>query len=211
MNARYSDQAIALAGVFQAAAQVEQIARSGYSKSETLEVSIGSLFNQDPASVLDVFDNRIEGVEVGLKVMRELLSQRQSRNHPDALRYVLGMLHLQKKLQGRRDMLEVIGKRLQQAAHQVEHFGLTHENVLASIADIYSDTLSTFNFRIQVSGDFGYLQQTRVANQVRALLLAGIRAATLWRQVGGNRIQVIFRRRRLVQCADELLRQLPSH
>ena len=210
MNAQLENQVIALAGVFQAVAQVEQLAKSGYSPSDSLQTCMESLFNQNPASVLDVYGNELKNLKFGLEVMHELLTHKQSRSYPDSLRYVLGLLHLQKKLQGRRDMLDVIGKRLQQTAHQVEHFGPTHENVLASVAAIYSDTISTFSFRIQVTGDFTYLQQSRVANQVRSLLLAGIRSATLWRQVGGNRIQIIFRRRRLAECARELLGTLAA-
>ena len=210
MNARLENQTIALAGVFQAVAQVEQLAKTGCSPSDPLLVSMTSLFNQSPTSVLDVYGNRLQNIKLGLDIMYELLTHKQSRSHPDSIRYVLGILHLQKKLQSRGDMLGVIGTRLQQAQHQVEHFGASHENVMSSVAAIYSDTISTFNFRIQVTGDFTYLQQTRVANQVRALLLAGIRSATLWRQMGGNRFQVIFRRRRLAQSARVLLKSIDS-
>lgn len=207
MNRRLEDQTIALAGLFQAAALVEQLAKTGYTPMDVQLVSMKSLFNQNPSSALDVFENQLSGIELGLKVMDELLSHKQSRSYPDSLRYVLGILHLQKKLAGRPHMLEIIGKRLQQAAHQVDHFGAAHENVMASVAAIYSDTVSTFSFRIQVTGDYSYLQQARVANQVRSLLLAGIRAATLWRQVGGSRLQVIFRRKRLAASARELLKR----
>ena len=58
-----------------------------------------------------------------------------------------------------------------------------------------------------MTGDQGYLQQARIANQVRALLLAGIRSATLWRQVGGSRWQLIFQRKKLAQTVDRLLRE----
>ena len=105
-------------------------------------------------------------------------------------------------------MLATVGKRLDKAIHQVEHFGSTHDNVIANLADIYTNTLSTFKFRIQVSGDFNYLQQTRISNQIRALLFAGIRSSMLWRQLGGKRWQVIFSRKRLSSEADLLLKEI---
>lgn len=209
MTQALNNQVIALAGIFQAAALVEQLAKTGYSPTAAMKTTLSSLFNQNPSSTLNVFGDQIENLELGLKVMSDLFNHRQSRDYPDTLRYVLGILHLQKKLSSRREMLEIIGKRLQQSGQQVEHFGLTHENVFANVASIYSDTVSTFKFRIQVNGDFSYLQQARIANQVRALLLAAIRAATLWRQVGGTRVQVIFQRKKLSRCADELLRTIP--
>lgn len=206
MSKNWTDITLALAGVFQAAALVEQLAKTGYIPSDAQTVSISSLLEQNPDSTLAVYGGSSEGLELGLKVMSDLLHHHQNRDYPDTLRYVLGILHLQKKMMGRKDMLESIGTGLEQSARQAEHFGITHENVLANIGSLYSDTISTFKFRIQVNGDFSYLQQTRVANQVRALLFAGIRSATLWRQVGGKRLQVILSRKRLSATADEILK-----
>jgi high frequency lysogenization protein len=211
VSKHWNDITLALAGVFQAAALVEQLAKTGYIPSEPQQSSISSLFVQNPENTLAVYGGSQQGVELGLKVMSDLLHHHQNRDYPDTLRYVLGILHLQKKMMARKDMLEVISQRLQQSAHQAEHFGITHENVLASIGGLYGDTISTFKFRIQVMGDFTYLQQTRVANQIRALLFAGIRSATLWRQVGGSRMQVILKRKKLSQTADQLLRQMNAH
>jgi len=206
LSKNWNDITLALAGVFQAAALVEQLAKTGYIPSEPQLASVGSLLEQSPTSTLSVYGGDTKNLELGLKVMSDILHHHQNRDYPDTLRYVLGILHLQKKMMKRKDMLELIGTRLEQSARQAEHFGITHENVLSNIGSLYSDTISTFKFRIQVTGDFSYLQQTRVANQVRALLFAGIRSATLWRQVGGKRTHVIFGRKRLSSTADEILK-----
>jgi high frequency lysogenization protein len=55
-------------------------------------------------------------------------------------------------------------------------------------------------------GDHNYLQQTRIASQIRALLLSAIRSAMLWRQVGGNRWQLLLQRKALAAQVDNLLR-----
>ncbi len=195
---------IALAGVFQAAALVEQIAKTGYLPSDPYRASIESLFVVNPDSVAAVFGD-LTDLELGLRTLNTLLQQHRAKEHSHTLRYVLGVLHLQKKLSRQKDMLDIIGSRLKQAEQQAEHFSSTHDNVVANLAGIYTDTISTFRFRIQVMGDYNYLQQPRIANQVRALLFAGIRAATLWRQVGGNRLQVVLQRKRLSQAAERLL------
>ena len=51
-----------------------------------------------------------------------------------------------------------------------------------------------------------FLQNPRNAERIRALLLAGIRSATLWRQLGGNRWQLFFSRRKILKDAYALLR-----
>jgi high frequency lysogenization protein len=102
----------------------------------------------------------------------------------------------------------VIGSRIGQAAQQAEHFSSTHDNVISNLGTLYTETLSTFRFRIQVNGDYNYLQQQRIANQIRSLLLAAIRSAMLWRQVGGNRLQLLFYRKHIAQQVDDFLRRM---
>jgi len=41
-------------------------------------------------------------------------------------------------------------------------------------------------------------------NRIRACLLAGIRSAILWRQVGGTKWQLLFFRRRIFDTAQHL-------
>jgi high frequency lysogenization protein len=69
---------------------------------------------------------------------------------------------------------------------------------------VYADTISTFRLRIQVSGNPSVLQREENAAKVRALLLAGIRSAVLWRQTGGRRWQLIFARKKVIRLAGEL-------
>jgi high frequency lysogenization protein len=115
-------------------------------------------------------------------------------------------LGLERKLAKRDDMLQIMGSRLDQIQQQVQHFGLVHDNVIAACGGLYQDTLSTFSQRIQVQGDMRHLQQPSNAAKIRALLLTGIRAARLWRQLGGHRWQLVFSRRKLLNELRPLLR-----
>ncbi len=205
MSDKWENIGIALGGIFQAATLVDQLARTGYVSTDHYRCSIESLFQFDPPSTRDVYGNNLSNLNLGLSALRDALVQ-GNRVQPEPLRYSLGILFLQKKLSGRKDMMGVIGSRLQQAAKQAEHFGNSlHDNVIGNIGDLYGETISTFRFRIQVTGDSGYLQQPRIAAQVRALLLTGIRAAILWRQVGGNRWQLVFGRKRILAAVEKLL------
>ena len=65
-------------------------------------------------------------------------------------------------------------------------------------------TVSTLGPRIIVRGDPALLARPESANRIRALLLAGIRAAVLWRQCGGTRVGLILGRRRLLEAARGL-------
>ncbi|NJN52070.1 MAG: lysogenization regulator HflD [Gammaproteobacteria bacterium] len=60
------------------------------------------------------------------------------------------------------------------------------EPAYEQISAIYQSTLSTLSRRIQVRGVPALLAQDSVAAKVRTLLLAAVRAAWLWRQLGGR-------------------------
>jgi len=201
------DLTLALAGVVQAAILVEQVAKTGQVQQDAYKCSIESLFDLNPASTLAVYGGNAQHLRIGLEALRDMLAGQHK--HQEAMRYALGALHLQKKLAGRKDMLNTIATRVSQAASQAEHFSSTHDNVIGNLGQVYSETISTFRFRIQVMGDYNYLQQTRIASQIRALLLASIRSAMLWRQLGGNRWQLLFQRKALASQVDQLLRNLP--
>lgn len=207
MSKNIRETTLALAGVMQAAVLVEQVAKTGYLQADAYKCSIESLFDLNPASTLAVYGGDVQNLRIGLEALRDLLATQNK--HQDAMRYALGALHLQKKLASRKDMLNAIALRIGQAASQAEHFSSTHDNVIANLGHLYSDTISTFRFRIQVMGDYNYLQQTRIASQIRALLLSAIRSSMLWRQLGGNRWQLLFQRRAIANCADDLLRSNP--
>lgn len=186
---------------------MDKLARTGYLDSQQFATSVTSLFEQNPSDVEAVFGGTAK-VERGLEVLIDLLKNSRSKECTTIIRYCLGVFHLQRKLHKNKPMLDTIGKRLEQARNQVEHFGVAHENVIANLASIYTETVSTFPFRIQVAGEYQYLQQKRVADQVRVLLLAAVRAATLWRQIGGSRIQLVFYRARVLAAAEHLLRKI---
>ena len=201
------DQTLALAGMFQAVALVESLAKTGTCDKAALQCSVGSIFVASPDKTLDVY-KEINGLAFGFKVLNEFLQANNSKTSPESIRYVLSLLHLEKKLRKNRSMLQVVARRLEKAEGQLQHFDICHDNVIGNLADIYSDTISTFSFRIQVRGQFNHLQQPRVANSVRALLLAGIRSTMLWRQLGGSRLKLLWQKNTIKACALDYYEQI---
>lgn len=193
----YKDQALALAGVFQAANLVEKVAKTGQAPEDALITSLSSILNTSPNSVADVYEGA-SGVMLGLRVLRSVLQKEASSMQTDTIRYALTLLHLERKLSKNPAMLTEIGSRLDKIKDQVNHFAVTHENIIAAFASLYQDTISTFRTRIQVTGEMRHLQQQVNADKIRACLLAGIRAAMLWHQTGGSRWQLLLSRSKLL-------------
>ncbi len=203
-NLNYSQrQTLALAGVFQAAQLVHDLATRGLVDQHTFASSIGSILITDPETTADIYGGDFFNLRTGATTLRKVLLK-DSSVAPQVLHYAMGILVLNTKLAKNQPMLTAIGQRLDTVKSQAMHFNPTHENVLAALAGLYQDTLSTLSYRIQVKGNPTILQQTGNADKVRSLLLAGIRSAMLWSQSGGKRWKLLFSRKRILQDLDAL-------
>ena len=203
-TANITSQTLALAGVLQSAYLVDQIARTGKAPAESVNPSINSLFVFEAKHSAAIYGG-VYGVKLGLQVLSDILTGGHRHQYQSIIRYTMGMLYLQKKLLANDELLSIIRSRLEHASLKAEHFSDNPASTAKSIAAIYQDTLSTFKFRIHISGSMQQLQNPQNADTIRALLLAGIRSAVLWRQAGGRRWKWLFARRQLLQCAKELL------
>ena len=196
-----ADQALALAGVFHAAALVDEIANHGDIGPNQLANAMSVLLNQNPDSVSSLYGSP-DNIQLGVSAMRTLLTDR-SAGSANVLRYAIGIMYLARRLTNDKAKLDKVGNGIANAQRQAEHFSDTHDNVIANVAGLYQDSVSTMSMRIQVSGNPAYLRQTGIAQRVRCLLFAGIRSAFLWHQVGGKRSHLLLRR-------DALLMVLPK-
>lgn len=197
-------QVTTLAAITQVATLVDKLARTGEVPSSEYELLLQAVFVQSPQRFEDVYNHDKNELSIGLKNLAIILGQGNTRISPDIARYTLSLLHLENKLRKQPKMLNDLGEGIQRASRQVEHFGMMHENTIGNIADLYKETLSQLSFRIQVTGNPVHLQNPKVANKVRTLLLAGIRAAILWHQCGGRRWHLLIKRKNYVKTIAKL-------
>lgn len=204
MKHALNDRVIALAGLFQAVSLVNQVARSGSFPQPELETLIRSLFVTSPQSAEEVYGSRLE-LGIGLRTLITQLGDDMSLRNIDKMRYAVNTLQLERLLHRKPEVLQKLSTELESMQQQLEHFEITHPTITARLADIYLNNISPLGPRIMVSGEHNYLENPDNANRVRALLLAGIRAAVLWRQCDGSRWQLMFKRRAIVEEAKRLL------
>ncbi|MFA9460863.1 high frequency lysogenization protein HflD [Thiohalorhabdus methylotrophus] len=210
MEDRHSNQALALAGVFQAATLVREIARQGgLIHTGAAEISVASVFATEPDSVEAVFGS-VLGVRLGLEHLRDQLRAEDARGRDMELaRYVIGLTVLERKVARKQGALEELGADIEAAQRTYQHFGAGHANVYGRLADIYTEHVTPLGARIMVRGDEQALREPGNVARVRALLLAGLRAAVLWRQLGGRRWQLVLSRGRYLRTSEQLLEALP--
>jgi high frequency lysogenization protein len=192
---------IALAGVFQACRLVQDVATTGKADAASVESSLASIFRIDADSAADVFGG-ISGVRLGLE---QLIAQLDGERDVALTRLVLSVVRLARRLARIAAMRDALREGIESIARQVHHTGVANSGVQARLADLYCETLSHARPRVIVHGNPVHLGNPRDVEQIRAMLLAAVRAAVLWHQVGGGQFRLLIRRREYAMLARGLL------
>jgi high frequency lysogenization protein len=117
------------------------------------------------------------------------------------------LLHVERKLVANPMLLKRLHQGLLDAAREREHLGIADAAVIERLGELYAATISTLSPRVLVQGNPVRLAQPSVVARIRALLLAAMRSAVLWRQLGGSYWDLLLRRRAIVAAARNWLAQ----
>ncbi|MBH0031029.1 MULTISPECIES: high frequency lysogenization protein HflD [unclassified Pseudoalteromonas] len=192
-------QVMALAAMCQVAKQVQKIAQYGSNNKHDLEILLSSIIQTSPESPEDVYQGT-DNLRDGYKTLMAQLTAGAQKD-VEIVKYVGGLMQLERALNANDKSLNELGKRIDDIHRRLDHFAITDESVVAGLADIYSSVLSPLGHRIQVYGKPELLKQQLTQNKIRALLLAGVRSAVLWRQMGGKRRHFFFSKRKILAIA----------
>ncbi len=210
MNNRNRDRVLALAGVFQAARLVQQLAREGRPDKNAFAASINSILMIDAGSTEEVYGG-VAGAHVGLQILHEKLPDGNDSADLEIAKYVVSLMQLENIVRRRPDLMEAIRRGIEAAEAQMKFFeredeeDTVHPSLVEKLAELYTKTISTLTPRILVNGEQSYLANPPIAAKIRSALLAGIRSAVLWRQLGGSRWQLLFGRRKIAALAGKIL------
>lgn len=196
MVERLDYRALALAGITQAAALVHDVAHGRNVAADDRRALLLTVPTRRAADMAEVFPDPAR-YRLGIAAARDCLSGRPRT--PQILRYTLQLIELARMLGGVPQVVEKLGRLVDDldAAEPSED----------QLSRIYQQTISTLGKRIQITGEPQLLRQEHIADGIRALLLAGVRLAWLWQQLGGRRWQLILRRRSVLvglRSLDEL-------
>ena len=199
----FDDRVLALGALLVALSQVRRIAETGQSDTATLQLALDSVFRLDAADTAAAVGG-VDAVRPGLRLLRDYLA---GTNKDEALgKLAMAVMQLERRFVADAAMTERVRTGLRALQGSVERLGSPHHDVVAGLASLYADTISHLRPRVMVQGNPHYLGQAGVVAEIRALLLAALRAAVLWRQMGGSLWDFLFRRRDMAAAIDQLMR-----
>ncbi|MGN6740270.1 high frequency lysogenization protein HflD [Dyella sp.] len=196
------ERVLGLAGLFQATALAQQLANQGRCDEAAFEASVDSVFRIDADSVVGVY-GRTASLRLGL---RTLIAQLEESSSDMAItRMAITVMRLERALAHHAAQRDELQQGLLAAQRQVDHFGRYSPQVIGRLAALYVATLSRLKPRVMVTGNPQMLQQDAIVERVRTCLLAAVRSAVLWRQVGGRQWQLLVHRKQCAMLARGLL------
>ena len=196
------DRVLALAGMLQAIRLVQQMADNGQAETGLLATCIDSLFRFDADSTEAIY-----GGAAGLRPGLTRLVAQLDGHGRDATqtRIAMNLLHLERRFVALPESVEAVRQALETLAPRHGSDGPTHPDVLLGLGDIYAAQISPLGPKVLIQGNPVYLSQPALVGEVRACLLAALRSAVLWRQLGGSYWDFLWSRRAMAQAAQGLL------
>jgi len=196
------DRVLALAGLLQSIRLVQEMANNGQVQTSALAPCIDSLFRFEADSTEEVYG----GVRALFPGLRRVIAQLDGSDRDGAqTRMAMNVLHLERRFVAVPAAMDTVQERLEQVQREQQPWEPTHPVVLSSLGSIYAELVSPLGPKVMVAGNPVYLSQPEVVAEVRAALLAALRSAVLWRQLGGSWWDLLLSRRRMVETAQELL------
>ena len=190
---------LALAGILQALKLVRQIADTGHADGEGERNALDSVFRIDAASADAVYCNS-RYLSGGLLLLRDYFTDRSS----DQALPKLGMsvLQIERRFVADDAVAQQVLDGIRALEGIAERQGSIHPDVISKLGQLYADTVSHLRPKVIVQGNPHYLQQADVVAEIRALLLAALRSAVLWRQMGGTMWDFVLRKRAMLAAIE---------
>ena len=209
------DRVLALAGVFQSAKLAQRLAYTNTVISQPYGASIYSILVTDAEQTYEVFGMEsptdMAPLRLGLEMVRDKLKGGTDREEFEIARYVVNLIQLASQLQSDDQMMQQLSDGIDAIAAAFPpnpnwlHGEEPSDTLIQRIADVYTSTITNMMPRIIINGEESVLKNEMTAAKIRVVLMAGIRAAHLWWQLGGRRWQLLFRRKQVAETARRLL------
>jgi high frequency lysogenization protein len=179
---------------------VDQLASTGKCDNLNNEASLNSIVTNS-TNIEEVYKST-DDLSTGLNALKVAFDNK-SKSMQKIIFYSLALIKLEKKLMKNQQLLNKISNEIEIIKGQ-DFFEISHSNSIARLAQLYKSTLGSLNPRIMVTGEQIYLTNQHTANHIRALLLAGIRAVSLWKSQGGRTWQLLFNKKKTLKLVNSM-------
>jgi len=197
---RVENRVLALAGIAQCSKLVQDIARRGRASEDAKRETLARII------VFDESDPEIAlgGIESNALGLADLMVKRADPFLMERVRTITAIVNLERFLCKQPQVIRTLRSRLETFAEWLGSSDIDSPTSVDELAAIYTETLSHLGPRIMIKGEQSYLEDQRNVNEIRALLLAGVRCAYVFSELGGKKWHLFLNRKSTVSIAGQL-------
>jgi len=201
------NRTIALAATLQACGLVRKLAYKDNADEGEVRTMLESLFMNEASSIQQIYGD-LSSLKTGFTLLTALLrNPGQSKESMEISRYLIALMQLEGRLNKDSETGNKLIQGLENIKRQQDYFDdVLNNSIVTNLDELYQETISKLGPKIIIKGEQEQLSNPDVAARIRALLLSGIRSAVLWRQAGGGRFKLMFRRRQMIEQAEAFLK-----
>lgn len=206
------NETLALAALFQACMQIQRVAKTGYIDAQATAPVIRALIITNPKTCDDIYNKG--SLLMGYRQILSSFGTPTNQRTEEAIEITalaFKLITLENNIENSSVHFEKLSSDIDMARGRILFLKDNYENasadeivdkdIIKEFASIYQSIISPNFPKLIIYGEESYLRVEENQTMIRALLLAAIRAIVLWRQVGGRRRYLIFRRKAIIECA----------
>ena len=194
-------QVLALAANLQAGILIHQLANKGECNNDEKNIMIDSLFETQTTDTLAIY-KQANNLKTGIIALKNLLT-RHKNLVKEPIQYGFQINTLAKKIIKEPKFIKNISTEID-ALNQQKFFANNHYSSINKLAELYKKTAGKLSPTILINGEREILENTNIANQIRVLLLSGIRASMLWSAHGGRGWALLLNKRKMLETIKQL-------
>jgi len=191
------DQTIALTGLYQSLALVQNIAWEGNTDHSCMIPTIESILKINPDQFIEVYGSA-NNLQLGIQTLKSALQNKSEKHAVERTRYAINLMYLASKFAVNPNAVSSLGNQIERISNQYESVAESFDEITQDLGELYREHISPLGPKVIIEGDPVYLKTGQNASKIRALLLAGIRAIVLWKQAGGQRWTLLLGRKSLM-------------
>lgn len=195
----------ALAALAEAGYLISRIAREGELNADGIDNLTRGVLKISSESTMSIYDMRKLRNGLTFWASPESLGKIECQ---DTLRYVTAALMLEANYRKEPKARSEMAKAIDGIKSELPARSDKSNFVASSLADWYSQNASGKLAKISIHGEEENLKNTTHMTYVRALLAAALRAAYLWRQLGGTNVNFLLNKSKTIACSKRLLSEL---
>ena len=199
------NQTIALAGLYQSLALVQNIAWEGDSTHSCMMPTINSVLKLNPVNYMEVYGS-IDNLQLGIQTLKSALQNKSEKRAIERTRYAINLMYLASKFAVNNNSVTGLSSQLERLSNQYPYIEDSFEEITEDLGELYREFISPLGPKIIIEGDPVHLKTGKNASKIRALLLAGLRGIILWKQANGKRWNLLLGRKSLLNNIHNLER-----